>query len=415
MSLPLRFDYIPYPLWRRDAPEPLRTLTRLLSRRWLAGGIDENPPERLTTMAAYLFRWKLTDDPAAAVREMHRFDRTVETVRLDAPPQPYSGKPVRLPAQWQPLAAVILTFPVLYPPLWEAHAQMAEAISAVAEVQLVVPSEWWARAIWLYLTQRGRIDMARVRWLLLPTDDIWVRDYGPFVGLDEAGAQVAVSAIYDPLPHYPQARDNAMPDHWAAHHEIPLAALDLHLEGGNIWSDGAGTLIAAEHLYASNRALSHDEILKRLHQAFQFEKLIIVPSLLAEETGHVDLLTRLVDARTILIAAPRGINRGSLRAAAALLRRQRNAAGELYRLVELPMPPLYLNWGMFPIWRSYTNALTVNGRVLVPVFGVPSDAEALRIYREVMPDHEVVPIDCAKAANGGGAVHCLTKEVPQHG
>ncbi len=56
--------------------------------------------------------------------------------------------------------------------------------------------------------------------------------------------------------------------------------------------------------------------------------------------------------------------------------------------------------------------MTVNGRVLVPTFGIPSDAEALAIYREAMPDYDVIGIDCRAAANGGGAVHCLTKEIP---
>ena len=60
-----------------------------------------------------------------------------------------------------------------------------------------------------------------------------------------------------------------------------------------------------------------------------------------------------------------------------------------------------------------SHALTVNGRVLVPVFGVPTDGEALRVYRDAMPGHEVISIDCAAVVNGGGAVHCLTKEVPQ--
>jgi agmatine deiminase len=43
---------------------------------------------------------------------------------------------------------------------------------------------------------------------------------------------------------------------------------------------------------------------------------------------------------------------------------------------------------------------------------VSTDGEALDVYRRAMPDHEIVPIDCAPTANGGGAVHCLTKEVP---
>ena len=144
-----------------------------------------------------------------------------------------------------------------------------------------------------------------------------------------------------------------------------------------------------------------------------FDKLITVPPLWREETQHIDLLIKLADAQTVLVGAPTPLfNASRLRRAADILRRATNAEGQPYRVIELPMPQPYLNWGMYPIWRSYTNALTVNDRVLVPTFGLPSDASALAIYRAAMPDHTVIPIDCRAAANGGGAVHCLTKEVP---
>jgi agmatine deiminase len=396
-------------------PAPLKLLTMPLMRRWLTVAADVNPPERLTTMAAYMQRWGLLGemDAAVAVRELQQPDMTIESVDMTAAPLPYTGQPVRLPAQWEPMQAVILTFPVLYPPLWNAHAQMIEAISAAAEVQILTPSAMWARAVRFFLMGRGKADFGRIRWLHLPTDDIWVRDYGPFVGLDDAGQPVAVSAAFDPLPNYPCERDNAMPEHWAAHHGIPLAALDLHTEGGNLWSDGAGTLIMSRQIYLSNADLSHDEIERRLHCVFHFEKLIIAPRLLFEETGHIDLLLKLAAPDTILVAAPAlGINDAPLRAAAQLMRRVTNAAGNPYQVIELPMPPLYLNWGVFPIWRSYTNALTINGRVLVPVFGARTDDTALRIYAATMPHHEIIPIDCAKTINGGGAAHCLTKEIP---
>jgi len=48
----------------------------------------------------------------------------------------------------------------------------------------------------------------------------------------------------------------------------------------------------------------------------------------------------------------------------------------------------------------------------MPVFRVGQDARALAIYQNALPDFEIVPVDCSQAANGGGAVHCLTKEVP---
>ncbi len=257
--------------------------------------------------------------PLRARRQLEGLDPRVETV-TDQPPLIASTQPVRLPAQWEPLEAVIVSFPVLYPPLWMTHLAMIEAISPVARVDVLIPAPEWARAIWLWLLARDRAALANVRLLHLPTDDIWVRDYGPLVGLDADGQQVAVSAIYDPLPTYPQARDNALPDRWAAHQGMPVRPLDLHTEGGNFWSDGAGTLIMSDELSRRHTDLSRDEILYRLHAVFEFDRLITTSPLWREETGHIDLLVKLADAQTALIAAPTLFNGDRLRAAADTLR-----------------------------------------------------------------------------------------------
>jgi agmatine deiminase len=204
-----------------------------------------------------------------------------------------------------------------------------------------------------------------------------------------------------------------MAGRWAAHNELPARKLDLRTEGGNLWSDGAGTLVMSDHIYVRNPDLSPDEIERRLRETLAFDRLILVPHLVMEETGHVDLLIKLADARTVLVSAPVGMNAARLEEAAAIFQRETNARGEPYRVFTLPSPPFYLNWGLFPVWRSYTNALTVNGRVLVPIFGVHTDEAALAVYRDAMPGHEIIGIDCSATANGGGAVHCLTKEIPR--
>jgi agmatine deiminase len=308
---------------------------------------------------------------------------------------------------------ILLTFPVLYPPLWSAHAQMIAAISAVADVTVLLPAPEWVRGVAGYLRLHGMDDLLHIEWLILSTDDIWIRDYGPFVGYDESGNRAAVDARFTPLGHYPQARDDAAACAWAKHADIPTRHFDFATEGGNYWSDGAGTLLVSDEMLVRYPHMSHAEIEHKLREAFAFDKLIMLPRLLMEETGHVDLVCKLVDAETVLVNTPNGsINDDRLRAAAALLRRETNAQGRRYRVVELPLPPLYRNWWVYPVWRSYTNSLTVNGRVLVPIFGAGEDQKALDIYREVMPGHEVIAIDCRASANGGGAVHCLTKEIP---
>ncbi len=415
-NFPLQFNTIPYPLWRRKLPFGLNNLIQPLAERYLAAEADLDPPITPTAMAAFMARTGLLPnvDMRTAIDILSSDSISIAVTQPEhiQPPIPFDTSiRVRLPAQWEPMETILLTWPSIYPPLWEQHAQMAEAIAPVSTVSILVTNTMWAKAARLFLSQRDKIDLRRVRLMHLPTNDIWVRDYGPVVTQNEKGEQVCVKLVFDPLPSYPQQLDNAMALRWAAHEEIPVRHLDLHLEGGNIWSDGRGTLIMASQIFHSNPGLTRTKLLDQLHNVFDFTKLIITPRLEREETGHVDLLIKLADAETVLISQAVGANRAALRETASIFQRSTNACDQPYRIFELPTPPLYLNWGVYPVWRTYTNSLTVNGRVLVPVFGISSDAEALAVYRKAMPDFDIIPIDCAPGANGGGAVHCLTKEI----
>lgn len=411
MPSPIRFDFIPYPLWRRRGVPPIHTLWSAVS----TADADAHPPLSIEGQTHYMARWRILP-PGMDARAAHRALIAQPEPTVIAAPQAMPGEafdaPLRLPAQWEPMEAVVVAFPVLYPPLWETHLQMIEAISPVARVDVLLPHPAWARLIGLHLAARGKAHADAIRLIHLPTDDIWVRDYGAIVGALPDGRRAALSAIYDPLPTYPQTRDDAMPARYAALIGAPCAALDLHTEGGNIWSDGAGTILMSDDLYHRHPDAPREAIRERLRAAIACTVILTIPPLRHEETGHVDLAIRLADAHTILIADETPFNRDRLRETRARLERAVSAAGEPYRLIRLPMPDPYLNWGVFPVWRSYTNALTVNGRVLVPTFGIPQDEPALEVYRRAMPGHTVIAIDCAAAANGGGAVHCLTKEVP---
>lgn len=418
----LQFNYIPYPLWRRHRPALLQTLAEPVYKHIYPVAEDRNPPETIERMASYLARFGLlrTADEIAIQRMLEsitgrpHIEHTRSDHAVNAQAQPDTC--LRIPAQWEPMEAVIVNFPILYPPLWELHAQMIEGIAPVAAVTVTVPAELWASSAWLYLKRRGKLDKAQldnITFLILPTDDIWVRDYGPVIGYDANGQRVAVDAHYARQKPYGNRRDDNMPVLWAAHTNTPLVSLDLKTEGGNLWSDGQGTLIMSTAILDENPDYDRNSLEAYLHTIFDFKKMILTPRMAIESTGHIDLLLKLADAETVLVSAPTTRTSAQrLRDTADLFRRETNAQGKPYRVVELPTPSLYLNWLTYPIRRSYTNALTVNGRVLVPVYGLSTDEEALRIYAETMPDFEIIPIDCEIGANGGGAVHCMTKEVP---
>jgi agmatine deiminase len=411
----LRFDDIPYPIWRRRLPAPAQRIAHAIMPFFTSMDADFHPPQSIADVVQYMARWRLLPqgmNVQDAEREMARNMPMFTTVPLAATPSPLH-EPIRLEAQWSPMERILLSFPVLYPPLWQTYARMIEAITPVAEVSLYLPTAAWVNAVHYYLQTYAKIEADRFQFHVLPTDDIWVRDYGPFVGHTASGARGVVDARFDPLGAYPQALDDAMAARWSAHHDLPTRRFEFHTEGGNYWADDAGTLIVSDEMEARHPDMSRAQIEEKLCEVFAYKKLIVLPRLLGEETGHIDLVCKLADSSTILINTPNGSeNDARLRHATEMMRQETNAAGEAYRVLLLPFPPAYYNWGLFRIWRSYTNSLTVNGRVLVPVFGLAEDQEALAVYRIAMPDHEIIPIDCRKAANGGGAVHCLTKEIP---
>lgn len=280
-------------------------------------------------MAGWLHRWKLLDGtPNEIAAQLEAL--TPSTAELShADPLPYNGAPLRLPAQWEPIDRVLLRWGVVYPWAWPMFAQMVHALLPVIKVEVVVPSEWWARAVLAYLQLTD--GAPHVCFLITPTDDIWIRDYGPLSGRTADGQPALVDMIYHPLPRYPQAADDGFNRRYAAHHGLPLAHLPLHFEGGNLWSDGQGTLITTDHALSANRrngqrALTPDELLNTLRRVLTVEKLLITPRMHLEETGHVDLVAKLADATTVLVTAPDHTSAVSLKAAEQVFRQQTTPA-----------------------------------------------------------------------------------------
>lgn len=410
-----RRQTILYPFWRRAVPPALRAFSDAILDRAFPAYIDKHPPRTPAHIARYwVDNGIVTMDIAQATACIESAQPSLEVVNPNAPPpEQYTGEAVRVVAQWQPMHSVLMRFGTFYPSAWAMHARMIEAISAVARVEVLVDDALWAYAIDAYLAHHTRARRDNVGYLVLPTNDIWIRDYGAIMGRAPDGRLVAVNPIYAVLPQYPQQDDNAMTERWASHRGIPVAHLPLHTEGGNLWADSVGTLIMSSQIFYSNRAHERDTLEATLHRFFDYDKLIITPRLTLEETGHVDLLAKLVDDTTILLSAPTSPTTSEvLRKLRRQFDRETNAQGVPYRVLSLPTPPLYINWWLHTIRRAYTNALTINGRVLVPVFNIAEDDEALRVYESAFPAHDIIPIDSQHGINGGGAVHCMTREVP---
>ena len=413
---PIQLGYAAKPWWKFEHLQRFNRILMPICRRFYPVGADVVPPADIDALARWMERWGLLPSHVPRAAAQRRLEAlacsSAETVEAERMPDGASSEILRLPAEWEPSEAVVITWPVLFPGFWDFYRDLVAAIAPVARVDVLIPHAIYAPAVLAYLGE-GWEDDRRLRLLVTPSDDIWIRDYGPLTCIDKAAQRVMVDAIFDP-PEMLFTNDDSFPVRYAAHQGCASRHLALHLEGGNLWSDGQGTLIATEGLYARNFPMPPDDVRQQLLEGLGAERLIVVPPLRMEGTGHVDVFVKLATPDTVLVTEPRSIVNGRrLAEAAEVLRASRNATGCFYRVVALPSVPAYCNWGVSRIWPSYTNALTVNQRVLVPTYGLPErDAAALAVYRQVMPDHEIIGINARIAANAGGTIHCLTMQIP---
>ena len=239
--------------------------------------------------------------------------------------------------------------------------------------------------------------------LTVPRNTIWVRDFGPIAVTTNTGRPQIIDLDYAGKR---RRNDDRVPQRVAQFLGMPIVSSGLRLEGGNLLSNGRGVLLTTSRILDQNfeRGLGYRDVVLRLQQLYGCRTPILLEPLNGEPTGHIDMFAAFTDATTVVV--------GTLKPAvdpvnSELLDRnaQRLSAAGL-RVVRLPMPDHGDG-----TWRSYTNVLFANGKLLVPTYAATDVAgrkRALSIYRTLLPDWSIVPVDCTEVIRLGGALHCLS-------
>jgi agmatine deiminase len=334
----------------------------------------------------------------------------------------------RMPAEWEPQAAVWLSWPHRYAtwpgqfrPVPLAFAQIVAQISRFQEVRINAATARQARARRLCVAAGA--DLARVKFFNHPTNDAWCRDHGPiFVRHRETGEVAVTDWRYNAWggKYPPYDRDNAIPARIARQLGLRRFAHDMVLEGGSLDVNGRGLLLTSEQcLLHPNRNphLSRGAIEQNLRDFLGVKQILWVgEGIVGDDTdGHVDDVARFFATDGIVAAAesnPRDANYRILRAVWERLESFRTPRGGKFRLVKLPMPaPVSFQGRRVP--ATYANFLIINGAVLMPTFRQPRrDAAAGEILAACFPGREIVPIDCYHLIWGLGTLHCISQQQP---
>jgi len=336
-----------------------------------------------------------------------------------------------MPAESEPHAGTWLTWPrpdgISFPDRYFAvppvYAKFIQQLVAVEEVNVNVwdaEMESWVREV----LAQNHVSLERVVFHHFPAYEPWCRDHGPIFLVreskgvrDRAVVDWAYNAWGGKYP--PFDLDDAIPQHVAHLRQLPFFAPGVVLEGGAIDVNGCGTLLTTESCLLNpnrNPHLTKEQIEQGLRDYLGVTNILwLGEGIVGDDTdGHVDDVARFVDRSTIVTAVeadPADANYQVLQDNLRRLRGMRDQDGNLFRLVQLPMPSAVEYQGQ-RLPASYANFYIANGIVIVPTYRDPNDSEALATLRRVFPERRVIGIDSTDLIWGLGSFHCISQQEP---
>lgn len=258
-------------------------------------------------------------------------------------------------------------------------------------------------------------------------NDTWTRDYGPLT-VEKDGSLRALDFGFNGWGlKFASDKDNLVTLRLSEKFIIPPTTYrnnrDFTLEGGSVETDGKGTILTTTRCLCSpnrNGGKSKQEINEILAQRLGADHILWLDygALAGDDTdSHIDTLARICPDDTIIFTGCRDENdphfEELLRMRAQLMM-FRNAEGNPYNLVELPLPdPVIDPEEGIRLPATYANYLVTGRNVFMPVYGQPQKDElACRTVRIAYPEHKVIPVDCRSLLRQHGSLHCATMQLP---
>ncbi|MBP3762483.1 MAG: agmatine deiminase family protein [Bacteroidales bacterium] len=303
-----------------------------------------------------------------------------------------------------------------------------------------------------------------IKWIEGFGDSFWFRDCGPICFY--YGDQDSIGML--DFMYYPgRAIDDSLPSLIAAQKNIPNWITAIEWEGGNCVVDGDGFVMSSDHIYEANAdtygqllwagpstspstyaqksPLSEQQVRDSLAYLMGPRGVKILPAFQYDGgTGHLDLYTDMLDENQFVFSKfpSQYSNWTDYRTAAKNIDSMtswQSTFGINYKKDYIPFPrkddgsyftsqteyngvtnPYTGQQSQRGYTRTYSNHTFVNNVIVQPCFskvvnGEPSaqwDREYLDSLRAAYPGYTFYPIDVRAFDGFGGALHCITKQIP---
>ena len=335
---------------------------------------------------------------------------------------------LRFPAEWEAQGAVLMALPhketdweYMLDEVRQCYHLILDAVTKAGScvVLLHVPDDD-AEGFLKDLSAKERVIPVSCEF-----NDTWTRDYGP-IALERFGRCRALDFGFNGWGlKFASDKDNLvnlhLKDKYVLLPEQYRNERDFILEGGSVETDGMGTLMTTTRCLTSpnrNGGKTKEALNRILNERLGVDHILWLDygALAGDDTdSHIDTLARLAPGNTIVFTGCRDVDDEhfeELLRMRAQLTMFRNAHGEPFNLVELPLPdPIYdENGERLP--ATYANYLVTPTHVFMPVYGQEAnDRLACMTIRIPFPGHEVVPVDCRALIKQHGSLHCATMQL----
>ena len=291
-----------------------------------------------------------------------------------------------------------------------------------------------------------------IKWLEGFGDSYWFRDCGPICFYYGEGDTVG---MLDFQYYSGRAIDDSLPQIINAQMGVPIWTTSIEWEGGNCIVDGDGMVMSSDAIYESNAdrygqilwagpstspenyetktPLTAAQVRDSLAYLMGPRVVKILPAFRYDGgTGHVDLYADMYDENSFVFSLfPEAYSSWvDYRTAAKNIDSicsWKSTFGNNFKKSYIPFPSRD-NGSNFSsqtqynqqYTRTYSNHTFVNNVIVQPCFskvvnGEPSsawDRENIEIVKQAYPGYTIYPIDVRTFDGSGGAIHCITKQIP---
>lgn len=290
--------------------------------------------------------------------------------------------------------------------LWN-NTSLLKALSENGNVKIIADNKSDMQS-WDGIIKSKGLVSSKFSYYTIPTNSMWVRDYGPWWIVDGEGKFGIVDTVYN----RPRPLDDLVPDYIGKELNVPVYKPGLVHTGGNYYSDSLGNAFSSTLVFKENSKLGMAEVTKRMLDFLGIKKYTTSPLGENVTIEHLDTFGKLVSPDTWVFSqfSPDSEFYKDSEKMVSILQSMKSPYGTPYKIHRLKMVNFSGQFIDDSEYRAYINSFVSNGALYFPAYGDKVDDEVKATYQAALPGYKIIGVD-AQGTEWGDSVHCRTRNL----